>query len=359
MSRSWKNSYIKEQGNTFKRFETSIKEIGTLSPFLFGEPSSQILWVLCKLYHENIIRVLNDYNLSLKFMIGILQTDDGELYCTLAGDPYEIADYGERYKLFISLLEAANIRVSYPDKDVAPDPIEWREKIMPREFDRLRSYIFAHESDEIKQVGNIKNALKSVDYDEILRSTSMTMHFVNSNAYLQQRRRGESFAPFKRIDATGELNCAYGSACVEAKLFSYMYSIGKHMKNVKGFVAYWIGNALPPNHMNSKYSYNSSLPTGLVYINSVKDVCIRNMDVDLMRRLKIYPAFDTIVKNIALPISLPCAGCVANYSNYIHNKYNVWDSSMCGKRLVGGGCISRRRRNRRHKKYTKKHKIAN
>jgi hypothetical protein len=231
--------FITEHENTVKRMEKSFKEITTLSPFIFGKPTPSIALVLMKLYHENMVRILNTGETPIKTMFGILETSDGQLYCTLSGEPKEIGNFNDRRNTLLSLLHHANIHVVYPEGDDAPPILSWKgaPSVDP---------------------ATILFTTDGTNYDKMLHDIPISINFVNSNAYMEGRQRGESFAPFKVIESKeGQkmLECGYGSSCVEAKLFSYIYSQGKTFADIKGFAAYWIGDKIPPNHKNKRFCY--------------------------------------------------------------------------------------------------------
>lgn len=343
------SSFGKEQENTFKRLETSIREIDSISPFLFGDPTPRLTLLLCKLYHENMVSIVQGRP-TLRFMSGFLETPDG-IYCTVSEDPLEKEDFQERQQVLVSLLTHANVTVKYPEDEGEDEPtvesptaLEWRTKQAHTEnykaalpatvCERLQPYLFMNEG--------------ATNYDTRLWETPMTVNFVNSNRYLTERRGGVSFPPFKRFREEGaheKLECAYGSTCVESKLFSYVYGLGKSFNDVKGFVAYWIGKELPPRHKNDKYCYDASTTYGSERLNRITTTVSDHMDPAFRTYLEsTYPRYRAILTYVSNPLSLPCAGCLANYTKYKEGSLSRWDPFLCGKVIRSGGRRSRRSR---------------
>jgi hypothetical protein len=313
---------LEEQEPTKKRFQDSFRRMDGMDPFLFGRPTPAIAVLLLKLYHENIIRLSTTDN-RIKCMIGILETNDGELYCTFSGDPFELANFDDRHKMVVSMLENANVDVAFPEypRGTLEAPTSLFEP-----YKDATQYMFSPDDKELKTI-------------------RPSVHYVHSLAYLESRRDGYSFAPFKVIE-DGMLECGYGSSCVEAKLFSYIYSLGKTFDDIKGFAAYWIGNQRPPNHTNANFCYR---PENSEKIEHLATVFLELLDKDLSKHLKeTYPEqILNIIKSVVGAIALPCVGCVANYDAYKQNKYSRWNPTKCRRSVTMIGGRSRYRRKQR------------
>jgi hypothetical protein len=251
-------SMLEEQEPTKGRFQESFRQMGGIDPFLFGRPTPAIAILLLKIYHENIVRLLTTDN-RIKCMIGILETKDGELYCTFSGDEFELLNFDDRHKMFVSLLENANVTVKF--QDYPRGTIEASKSLL-KPYKDATQYMFTTDD---------------IHYDKNLKSFEIPVNYVHSKAYLESRRDGYSFAPFKVIEG-GILECGYGSSCVEAKLFSYIYSLGKRFTDIKGFAAYWIGNALPPDHTNANFCYR---PENAAQIERMTTVFLELLETDL------------------------------------------------------------------------------
>jgi hypothetical protein len=76
-----------------------IKKNGNI--FLLGYPTNDITMLILKLYHENIVRIVNTSN-SLMFMTGLLQLhDDSTIYVTISESEKEGANYQKNLMLSI------------------------------------------------------------------------------------------------------------------------------------------------------------------------------------------------------------------------------------------------------------------
>jgi hypothetical protein len=327
-------SYIDDNEKTLGRMEESFKEIKTLSPAIFGTLTPNIVLLLLKLYHETVLNLLKN-GTAIRMMIGVLETNTGELYCTLSGDHGEILNYQERYNMLRFFLHNAGITVKYPEGDPV-DPIPSPSTTPIADKEEAKKILF----------------LENDTYDTALKTTPLTVNLVQSLAYLEKRKtKGESFAPYKVFETEKDekkLDCSYGSLCVESKLFSYLYSTGQKFEDIKGFAAHWISPKLPPNHKNKRFCYNDS---NVKEIDGLVDSFLGNLAIQystLRMYLDKYENFNQIIRYTAGLLALPCVGCVANYVSYKQNRLVTWGSTGCGKPLssVKGG----RRKTRSNRK---------
>lgn len=125
----------------FGRIRNVLKETGDM--FLFGKPTPDILHIMIKLYHENIVKNLSfrnadnmapqargafeDKNIgNLQFMCGIIQMNDNELYITISEAPTltiggverkEDKLFEQKEKILDRMLKNCNIDVKYPERN--------------------------------------------------------------------------------------------------------------------------------------------------------------------------------------------------------------------------------------------------
>lgn len=415
--------------------------------FLYGKPTPKVMDIMIKLYHENILRVLKgqyEYKKISKMMSGIIELDNGDIYVTLSESPYDggnNSEYPKKIQDFYNLLINAGINVTYPEKEeqlkmfpmlessnLFPSVVteKWHESIS-------NNYIYSPANLTINRVnyGNVLNEM-FIEYDikklttkikinKILSDCKYEVKLIHSLDYLNTRklnlnRSSENknpFVPFTRIESLDPkypqpyISCNNGSTCVESKLFSYIYdTLHLEFKNIAGFVSYWIGDNLPPNHIIDSYCYKSDRnkkkkPTDdLVFENSklekMLDDSIRFLSDPQLNDLPTCNIYKKIIdtqmekyspemihitmKNVVQPIALACPGCLSNYNYYTQNRrdqtfnYNIcygnWiknrstklpPTSMEDMVSSGGGRIKTHRRKLQkrkiHRKKTQKKKI--
>jgi len=358
----------------FDRIKEFQKQYGNM--FLFGSPTPDLINLMVRVYHENVIR-----NMTLPgkpaCMFGFIQLKNNEIYCTISEDPKEDAAFDKKYPLMISLLQHANITVDHPenndptvDDNIKQEFIGYQQKVNNYQYNPL----------DASQLSKAKDLLFIPDgapsYDPRITEKPYTVHFVNSLLYLSRRRQGkQSFVPFKKVKAENtnhgkeyKIECNNGSTCVEAKLFSYVKdALNMGLDDIKGYAIFWIGKDLPPKHYLAAYSYRSLGDNLANNTNAKKGADIRseNEKLEAMTRACIeasegtlqpyqerYPdTFFPIMKRIAQPLAIACPGCFVNFMSYKKGAYSNWNSSKCGNPLHGG---RKTRRNRRIKRNTRK-----
>jgi hypothetical protein len=312
--------------------------------FLFGRPTPTILYIMTKIYHENVIRNLcyaehggmarrfttspgfsdaehRSGTLSAvpepqSFMCGLLEIG-GQIYITLAESPdigeVEDPNFDKKQATLFALLDHCNIDIEIPEgqrrNNILKNIIRWRN--FTRE--KPNGPILTGNGDTSRiMIGGGKN------YDNTIWATPFSVKFINSYEYLNKRLEGVSFPAFKKYKNNTQLiECVNGSTCCESKLFSYVYNVlGKRFEDITGLGIFWIGNKLPPEHILKNYSYTFDNPK----LDNLTRICS-----------SILPGFPDIFKLVVQQFALPCPGCFANYSNYVTGTYSMWDRSTCYK----------------------------
>jgi hypothetical protein len=390
--RKRKMGIIKERAATeieesiFKRMRSSMFKTGKGGMFMLGTPDTKVLELVLRLYNENIIRIAKDVPpkdfSELKAMLGVLHIND-ELYVTISEDPREDEQYYKKIRLIFTLLKNTNCNVVYDEEE---ENLFDSDQEVARIFGRSRSHLFPKipfvyrnakrqtavlskkEHDSIKGLlllDTWKGKGKEYDYSKNLMQPSLRVHIVHSLKYLVGRRPedpedpdkpGLMFPPIKKNadKRPGFHECANGSTCSEAKLFSYIhgkydsvYGKDRTFSNITGYAAYWIPSANPPNpgHILKTYNYdNKDFQSEFEEILSV----IKTKVPDSIRSEIESPRF----RNFSQLFALPCPGCFLNYKNYISGDMAQYDLSTCVKSrkstlYTSGG--SRRRRNKINK----------
>ena len=101
---------LKEESDIFDRIRDTMKTMGNM--FLFGNPTEDIMTLMLKIYHENLIRILMQPSIgypSVECMIGILQLNDGSIYMTISEEPDEDAAYPIKLQSLFSILKQSNV----------------------------------------------------------------------------------------------------------------------------------------------------------------------------------------------------------------------------------------------------------
>jgi hypothetical protein len=107
-----------EQKNFFDRLKDMQKELGNM--FLFGTPTKQLLLIVLKLYHENILKnELYRHNnphgnpVLPSFMVGMMEIA-GVIYCTISSDVVaNNTKYQEQINTLYTLCRCANIEIEF------------------------------------------------------------------------------------------------------------------------------------------------------------------------------------------------------------------------------------------------------
>ena len=389
--RKRKYGIIKEKAATeieesiFKRMRDSMFKTGKGGMFMLGTPDTRVLELLLRVYNENIIRIAKDVPpkgfSELRAMLGVLHIN-GELYVTISEDPREDEQYYKKIQLIFTLLKNTNCEVIYDEEE---DGLIRSDPEVARIFGGSRSHLFPKipfvyrnakrqtavlsktEHDDVKgklllDTWNGKG--KTYDYSRDLMDPPLTVHIVHSLKYLATRRPDDPadpdkansmFPPIKKTadKRPGFHECANGSTCSEAKLFSYIhgkydteYGKANTFSNITGYAAYWIPAANPPDHILKTYNYNN--------------IAFRSEFDEILSVIKqrvphsIRPAINSEqFKYFSQLFALPCPGCFLNYKNYISGDMVPYDLSTCIKSrkstLYTSGGGSRRRRNKINK----------
>lgn len=395
-------SYAKHHTSVFGDMRASIK--GTADMFLFGEPTNAMMKLLFKVYHENIIRLLSDSSDSstppppskkLKCMFGILQDNEDNLYVTISESPgYDFIgntttdpSYKEKKAMMILLLQSAGITVEYPEGSPPAPPTwvphnKWRnangtiinaDEVRGRIVDPLLSNML-YTDGEGAGLDNQKDMyipqIRSLSCEEDQREGGCVVQWVDSIEYLQRRKNNEpTFRPFKKynLDSAGgtwKAECNNGHLCTESKLFAYAFL---NNKSVKSFVAYWIGDRLPPeNHIIPSYCYRTVGDSRIIQqerdkLEELKDRCDQVMD--LPDAIRSDASYINTIRSTVQPIAVACPGCFANIQAYKTGTMVAWNQSNCynprrHSPAVGGGKKSRRRKTKRkiNRRKSRKHK---
>jgi hypothetical protein len=338
---------LNEESDIFNRIRKSMKKIGDM--FLFGKPTEKIMTLMLKIYHENLIRILlrdtlNTYPKEVKCMTGILELNNGDIYIAISEEPDEDPAYAVKLKMLVSILKQTNVNVTMdePEMRARPDTIfswrgresgsEYKAKVITKNQLQNNNNVMFMENPLENDGGNTK-----YNYDNTLWETPMNVNVINSEEYLAERKKGNSFVPFKKI-STGKkykdevlFECNNGSTCSEAKLFSYMYNdLGLNFKDIKGFVAYWVGNDTPPKHIIANYCFSSLEPAENERLDELTRSCIPYLSESIKSLYTKYGSKSyNVIKNAINPLALACPGCVANYVPYTTGAFSNWDNLRC------------------------------
>ena len=354
--------------SAFSRIRTSLKETGDM--FLFGKPTSKLLTIILKMYHENYIRNLcfnksdnikgtSEYKKLKKenhvsFMCGMIEMDDGEIYMTISEAPafkghIEDPKFNNKEEALIDILSACNITTDFPEDIETNEEISETIASVHRENTKNIS-TWRRYDDKTPQPGildkekisNYENHLlismpeapsiglvSGINYNDTLWRESIGVNIINSYTYLKKRKNeGKSFAPFKKYNSkTQRVECNNGSTCTESKLFSYVYNnLDKTWEDIRGFAVIWIGNDLPPNHVLNNYCYNESDPK----LNTMVDELL---EINNFSNLGYTPEkIKEIMKLAVRPIAMACPGCYSNnlaYRSKDEMNNTLWDQRGC------------------------------
>jgi hypothetical protein len=384
----------KIEDSIFKRMRASMFKTGKDGMFMLGTPSAQVLQLLIRMYNENVIRIAMNVPSpeklkNFKAMLGVLHIND-ELYVTISEDPREDEQYYNKIKLIFTLLKNTNCEVIYDEQalfEEGPSKDQTVIDIFGPTQSRLFPtipFVYRNPNNQTAVLtkmahDNVNGALlldtwshkggKEYDYSRDLNKPLLQVHFVHSLKYLAKRRPEDPaianlmFPPIKKVaDSTrpGFHECANGSTCSEAKLFSYMHekydqpgerSSKATFDSIQGYAAYWIPMANPPGPGNILENYNYKDKAGDEYQTKFEEILsvIKRNVPDIIK-----PEIETSrFRSFSQLFALPCPGCFLNYNNYVDNKMEPYDLSTCVKsrtsRLYTSGGGSRRRRNKINK----------
>lgn len=407
---------IKEQDaanietSIFQRLRASMFKTGKGGMFMFGTPDSVVLNLLLRMYNENIIRIAKEIPSSspdLSAMLGVLHMNDGNIYVTISEDPREDDHYPKKVQLIYTLLKYTNCNVIYPEKyDEDPEVrsafgSRW-SSLFPeipfvyRDLDRPPVACLSSDEHGKTNRGLIldtwqRKGSPTYDFDKTIISPRIDVHFIHSLKYLVGRRpenpdaENLMFPPIKKPadKRPGFHECANGSTCSEAKIFSYIHRhYGQQLsgpgvsvvnrqsarrpqrpqpeqispaeatfRNIRGYGAYWISSKNPPiDHIIKNYNYKLD-PTDKFNTESTEIMTIikKNVPRSMAVRIVNTPQFGYFAQLFALP----CPGCFLNYNNYIANTMTPYNLSTCiksrkGRLYASGG--KRRRLNKTTRK---------
>jgi hypothetical protein len=359
----------------YDMFMGTIKTNGDI--FLLGEPTNNITMLIMKLYHENMVRIHKYKPIEITkigdifmFMTGMLELNGtGDIYVTISETETEGIDYDKKFHTFYSLLKNSGCNVKHgegEDFDFGT-PTQWKS---PGEndfdeifFNEIKGSIFIDETNKF-------------NYSSIIKNYPINVKLIQSTKYIENRKKGTSFVPFKRLDVKNNIRCVNGSLCVESKLFGFIYDLGYKFNDVSGYIAYWVGNKVPPNHYYKPYSYTKRDPKNPN--NSKEEEKLRKMFTTTFGKLNedtklrltnacnnTLHQLDTSINGVSLdgedhcidifelaiePMALTCPGCYMNFQLYVNNIQGKWDNSDCNKVNAGG---RRRTKNKKLNKETK------
>jgi len=351
-----------------------IKKNGNI--FLLGYPTNNITMLMLKIYHENIVRIMNNKDLvktSLMFMTGMLELEgeEGTIYATISESKREGLDYNKKLETFYSILINSGCNVEFIDgtSELKLDTSykQGTTDFTENMYDTIKDLVFLDKDNKL-------------NYSSIIKNYSINVKLMDSTNYIKKREEGFSFMPFKKINLDNSIHCIYGSLCVEAKLFGYIYSLGKKWKDVKGYIAYWVGKNIPPDHILKKYNYIKNTIDDSK-LEKITNITLELLDKETLEKLNetCKNTFDPSTTNISFynyskcrnifiysiqPISLTCPGCYLNWQSYINNIQIKWDSNVCTPVNVSGGYRTNKkqktkkvkRRSKRNPIFTNKNK---
>jgi hypothetical protein len=321
------------------------EELGKVM-FLFGKPTPKILQLLDILYAENDKRnnwfsSANPPIASNPFMLGIVETEDGQILMSISGDPSTTKSetnklYENVYYHLFPMLNNIGFNVIEDDKEDGQIVNTYMSFKDAYNRNTLRLYT-------VKKWGTSAEG-KVNDLD--LSRGEIT--YVHSNKYLH----GIRYVPFKR-EKGANVNCNNGSSCVESKLFSYMHRNGL---NPIGMVACWIGgNALNKSARHCMDSYSFCIKDGY---EKKRDRATIQAEEDNRRVIgamytyleeEINTAFRGVDENtkkekstkIMEHFAVPCPGCQMNEIRYKQGLPEIrWVNTDCSDiakdKFVGG-----------------------
>lgn len=402
---------IKEQDaadietSIFQRLRASMFKTGKRGMFMFGTPDSVVLNLLLRMYNENVIRIAKEIPQpppTLSAMLGVLHMNDGKIYITISEDPREDDHYPKKVQLIYTLLTYTNCNVIYPEEtDEDPEvrsafSSRWASlfpkiPFVYRNPDRPRAACLSKDEHIKTNNGLIldtwhRKGSSEYDFDRTIISEPINVYFIHSLKYLVDRRpenpdaQNLMFPPIKKPadGRPGFHECANGSTCSEAKIFSYIHrqydqltspdvSVVRRQSsrrsrqpqpeqispaeatfhNIRGYGAYWLSSKNPPNdHIIKNYNYTLN-PNDKYKTESIEIMTIikKNVPQSIAERIVNTLQF----KYFAQLFALPCPGCFLNYNNYIKNTMTPYNLSTCIKSRKGRLYASGGKRHRPNK----------
>ena len=309
--------------------------------FLFGKITAEMLTLITLIYHENIARILQNETVPSprqpvpSFMLGILELKNGKIYLTISEDPEEDPSFGDKLTALHYILINSGVVPTYLEHTLeryaGTNLTNYYPKLRGSKRFKVTDLIDNQLCDKMI-VDQCKDAKTTTNYNGSAWPTGKNVNFINSDGYLEQRRQGVAFFPFKRYKKGNNnrkhetiFTCNNGSTCVEAKLFSYMYEeLRVGFEQITGFASYWVGDKLPGkgNPMES-YCYSAVSDDDKQLTNMTKNV------LDMIR--KGTPTQDMINKHkyILQPLALSCPGCLLNWENYRNNRKMNFNYGNC------------------------------
>ena len=350
----------------FSRVRNTMLKTGDM--FLFGRPSSELLHIMMKMYHENIVKNMffmdKDKYMSqsiratlrepqmenIGFMcaaidMGADQPADQRFFMTISEAPkmddhVEDPNFDKKEKLALQLLRSCNITVNTVEAEFREPDIQvgWRSgsgnildpkifkkriptKGVPGDFIVGRDMLIAPPA----------AGTKGMNYDDALWKAPYTINFVNSYQYLHKRlEEGKSFVPFKKYDDDKDfIECNNGSTCCEAKLFSFVTNdLKKTFNDIKGFAVFWVGVSLPPAHHIQNYCYSPWKEGEDMNLRGLKDACMEILAPEI-KGAYAPEQLDRVMFKVAQAIAMACPGCMSNYQAYRSGKLNSWNPGGC------------------------------
>ncbi len=324
----------------FKCILQAQKKFGEM--FLFGKSiTPAILEIIIRIYHENIMRNVCTEKLKedrsaraqerAKFMLGILQLKNGDIYMTISEDPYEDEKFNIKIQTLNMMLKNAGFTVKFDEHE-----IDLQNSLSKS----IMTYRTNDDDYELIAERNVPVLPDGFDYTK-----PITVNLVNSETYLKGRRQGRAFMPFKKTtDDPKVYECNNGSSCVEAKLFSYIYNEGYTFKHIAGFAAYWVSEKLPTAHYMPKYSFCMKTDTigndpacskgeednrKLVQMTTQVLSQMPGNTIKKLYKTGEYKKFLNTYKTILQPLALACPGCLLNWDNYADQHLEEFDYTNC------------------------------
>ena len=376
------------ENSIFQRLRTSMFKTGKGGMFMFGIPDQVVLTLLSRLYNENIIRIAKEIPLGIKInaMLGVLHMDDGNIYVTISEDPREDDTYSKKTQLIYTLLTYTNCNVIYDEEDDEDPEVRrafgsrWSSLFPKTPFvyrDLSRDPVACLTVSEVDKTNNglimgtgNRRGNSGYDFNKTMISHRLVVHFIHSLKYLVGRRPEPEnpgtpnlmFPPIKKPadGRPGFHECANGSTCSEAKIFSYIHQhydvpSGPGVKvvqrsvrqserlvqqispaevtfrRIQGYGAYWIPATTPPKHILDNYNYKLD-PNDKFKMESSEIMNIIKQHVPEFMTAAVHtPQFGYFAQLFALP----CPGCFLNYNNYIKNTMTPYNLSTCVKSRKG------------------------
>ena len=390
------------ENSIFQRLRASMFKTGKGGMFMFGTPDSVVLTLLSRVYNENVIRIAKEIpsaSYNIKAMLGVLHMHDGNIYVTISEDPREDDGYSKKTQLIYTLLTYTNCNVIYDEEDDDDPDVRrafgsrWSSLFPKRPFvyrDLNRAPVACLTRQEydktnnglIMGTGNRKGS-PGYDFNKTMISDRLDVHFIHSLKYLVGRRPEPEnpstpnlmFPPIKKPadGRPGFHECANGSTCSEAKIFSYIHqhydvpsgpgvkviqrsvrqseriqqisAAEDTFRRIRGYGAYWIPASNPPTHILGNYNYKLD-PNDKFKPESSEIMSIIKRNVPpFMSACVNTPSFGYFAQLFALP----CPGCFLNYNNYITNSMTSYNLSTCVKSRKGRLYVSGGKRHRLNK----------